>query len=134
MGTETPPEDVDVSLHAPVTTAANAIRSIALSPLEIAVDGCLLGIVLTLCCAQTVRIWSASGHLSSIGISAAPNPVSGCVSLPTIIRRWRPINTSALRGQHPDIDPDDKPSQLILLSLRRFRPRCVGTFSIQDDG
>jgi hypothetical protein len=42
-------------LHAPVTTAANAIKISGLIQLEIAVDGCVLGIVLTLCVAQTVK-------------------------------------------------------------------------------
>jgi hypothetical protein len=55
IGTDTPPEDEEDSLHAPVTTAANAIRISGLIQLAVTVDGCLLGIVLTLCIAQTVQ-------------------------------------------------------------------------------
>lgn len=55
IGADAPPEDEEVSLHAPVTTAANAIRISGLIQLAVTVDGCWLGIVLTLCIAQTVQ-------------------------------------------------------------------------------
>ena len=62
-GTDTPPVEVEDSLHAPVTTAANAIRTSVLIQLGSPVDCCLLGIVLTLCYAQTVKDLSTSGAL-----------------------------------------------------------------------
>jgi len=79
------PDDSPLSLQAPVTTAANAMRRSGFSQLGTNVGDRRDFIVLTLCIAQTVRGFGASkAWLSSIGINAKTHPVSCYVTIVTI--------------------------------------------------
>ena len=80
-----PPDDPPLSLQAPVTTAANAMRRTGFSQLGTNVGDRRDFIVLTLCIAQTARGFGASkAWLSSIGTNAKTHPVSCCVTTVTI--------------------------------------------------
>lgn len=84
-GVLAPLDELPLSLQAPATTAANAMKRSGFSQLGTNVGDRRDFIILTLCVSQTARGFGASkAWLSSIGITARTHPVCCCVTTMTI--------------------------------------------------